>query len=93
MSEVVNVCPKCNAKGFLKLERGNTHTALVCGNCNSWIKWVGKAKIPLYEKMISEQGNVNNDKLVKFENNLKVAINSLGLSKCEIMQIIEKVYA
>ena len=92
MSEVLNVCPKCGASGFLKLENRNTHTALVCGNCKSWIKWVGKKELPKYEKML-ENTSTNTYGLIKFEQNLKKAIDDLGISKYEVMQIIDKVYA
>lgn len=91
MCEVVNVCTKCGASGFLKLENRNTHTALVCGNCKSWIKWVGKKEIPKYEKVLAST-STNKYGLVKFEQNLQSAIFDLGISKYEMLDIINKIY-
>jgi len=91
MCEVVNVCPKCGASGFLKLEHRNTHTALVCGNCKSWIKWVGKKELPKYERVLSNT-NTNKYGLVKLEQNLSKAISDLGVSKEEMLDMINRIY-
>lgn len=48
-------CSKCQSKGFLRLEDRGEHTALVCGKCGSWLKWVGKKELSMYENIINNQ--------------------------------------
>lgn len=44
-------CPICGSVDLFLDER-DTHTALRCGDCGRWIKWVGKKELPLVKRFI-----------------------------------------
>lgn len=44
-------CPDCGSIDVFMEKRG-TQTALLCGDCGRWIKWVGKKEIPLVKRFI-----------------------------------------
>ena len=92
MSEVITRCPKCGVEGYLQVQDRGAQTALVCSNCRSWIKWVGKKQLPMYKRVLSES-SISGDKMVKFENNLRNAIVSLGISKCDIIKLVDRIYS
>lgn len=93
MSEIVTTCPKCERKGFLKLSFRGTHTALECDNCRSWIKWVGQKDILVYKKVLANQSSDGNCKKNKFEYNIRRAIIDLGLSREDVLEVVEKIYS
>lgn len=88
---VTNFCHKCETYGALRTENRGTHVALMCDNCNSWLKWVGAKEVPMYNELLS-RGNPSLDSLVKFKNNLKKAIEDLGITKEEVVKILDKIY-
>lgn len=88
---VDNFCSKCGSYGGLRLEDRGTHVALMCDNCNSWIKWVGKKEISMYENLLKNKSS-NKDDLLKLERNLKNSIEKLGLSKEQVIEIVNKIY-
>ena len=45
------VCEKCGSIDLFLEEKG-THTGLYCGDCGTWIKWVGKKEIPLVKRFL-----------------------------------------
>lgn len=49
-------CPKCGSTDVFLEERG-LHTALLCGDCGQWIKWVGKKELPLVKRFIESKRN------------------------------------
>lgn len=90
--DLVKSCKTCNVEGNLRIEQRGSHIALVCGVCGSWIKWIGKKELPMYEKFIlsAKSGISPRDKL---KNNLKKAIISTGIDKEELLTIIEEIYS
>lgn len=46
------VCEKCGSIDLFLEEKG-THTGLYCGDCGTWIKWVGKKEIPLVKRFLA----------------------------------------
>lgn len=92
MSEVITRCPKCEAEGYLQIEFRGAQTALICSNCRSWIKWVGKKQLPMYGKVLSRR-SISEDNMVKFEKNLRNAIISLGISKYDVIKLVDRIYS
>ncbi len=44
-------CEKCGSVDVFVDDRGN-QKALVCGDCGSWLKWIGKKELPLVKRFI-----------------------------------------
>jgi hypothetical protein len=44
-------CHKCGSTDVF-LNNGGAQTALVCGDCGTWLKWVSKKEIPLVKRFI-----------------------------------------
>lgn len=44
-------CTKCGSIDVFIDER-STHTALLCGDCGNWIKWISKKEMPLVKRWI-----------------------------------------
>lgn len=42
-------CNKCGSMDVF-LEQRQSQTALICGDCGQWLKWVGKKEIPLVKR-------------------------------------------
>lgn len=51
-------CDKCGSVDLFIDDRGK-QKALMCGDCGSWIKWVGKKEMPLVERFIKEMKSDN----------------------------------
>ena len=67
-------CLKCNSiNTFIK--KNGTQTGLYCGSCGSWIKWLNKKEVTLFEHY-----NTNNKQ--KFSR-LEVAEAINSLKNCE----------
>lgn len=92
MDKIISVCPKCNVKGYLKLEHRNTLVALKCDNCNKWIKWVGKKEIPIYSRTLTYTSKGVNDSAV-LEKQLREIISLHGVKKAEMLKILHKIYS
>ena len=56
-------CTKCGSVNVFIDDRGN-QKALMCNDCQSWIKWISKKSLPFAKKFIEEnkQGNKVSDK-------------------------------
>ena len=46
-------CKECGSVDVFIKGRGE-QKALVCGDCNTWQKWIGKKEMPLVERFIQE---------------------------------------
>ena len=44
-------CTKCGSTDVFIDDRG-TQKALICGDCGAWLKWIGKAELPLVKRYI-----------------------------------------
>lgn len=52
-------CTKCGSKDLF-LRKSGCNTALYCGDCGAWLKWVGKKERPLVERFIESQSEGDN---------------------------------
>lgn len=89
-------CKKCNNTESFRLEYGERHTGLICGNCGSWIKWVGKKEIPIIENYIKTRKLSSSTSFEEAKNtfklNIKNGIEKLGLSKEEMLDIVMSIF-
>ena len=42
-------CNKCGSTDVFIDDRGS-QKALICGDCCAWLKWIGKAELPLVKR-------------------------------------------
>lgn len=56
-------CDKCGSVDVFIDDRGN-QKALMCGDCGSWLKWIGKKEVSLVERYI-ESNKVEPNQLLK----------------------------
>lgn len=89
---VIDKCHNCGNEGTLELDynRG-THVALVCSECNRWIKWVGKKEIPMYESHISKRNKVSAGRANSLEKSLREWIERECVSKDDLLYILNKI--
>lgn len=72
-------CEKCGSIDVFIDDRGN-QKALMCGDCGSWLKWIGKKELPLFERYIKEK---------KFKNSFQDEVDvPLSLYELENMIVI-----
>lgn len=86
----MDTCKKCGNSENFNIQYGPTHTGLYCSKCDSWVKWIGKKELPLYEKMVKSRKNISARE--NFVKNLKSSISVLGLSKEDLLSIINEIY-
>lgn len=84
-------CNKCGSIDLFIDDRGS-QKALLCGDCGSWLKWIGKKELPLVERYISTNSNINKLEVNKFAKQLNSDIQRLSLEKEEVFKIIESIY-
>ena len=53
-------CTKCGSTDVFLKERTDGKTVLICGDCGTWLKWVGKKEKALIERYL-EKNNKNTD--------------------------------
>ena len=54
-------CTKCGSVDVFIQDRGN-QKALICGDCSAWLKWIGKAELPLVERYIASNSDIEKTK-------------------------------
>lgn len=85
-------CEKCGSMDVFIDDRG-TQKALMCGDCGKWIKWISKKEIPLVERFIDSNKDINGIvEINKFKYDLNESIQKLNLSKDEVIEIIESLF-
>lgn len=84
-------CSKCGSLDVFIEERG-TQVALICGDCGSWLKWVGRKELPLVKRFLEKNTNLNNKEIDEFKKDLNFKIQKLGLNKEEAIKIICSLY-
>ena len=75
--DLLTYCEKCGRVDLYLLHVGN-NTGLYCADCNSWITWISKKLIPMYEK-----AGVN------FETNFKKESENINTTSQEITDIVD----
>ena len=81
-------CTKCGSVDVFIKDRGN-QKALICGDCGSWLKWIGKAELPLVERYIENNSDIEKIGINIFKKELNSYIQRLALTKEEVIKIVE----
>ena len=76
-------CTKCGSVDIFIDDRG-TQKALMCGDCGAWLKWIGKKELPLIERFINSNLDIERTEVNMFKTELNSQIQRLGLKKEEI---------
>ena len=84
-------CTKCGSVDVFIKDRGN-QKALICGDCGSWLKWIGKAELPLVERYIENNSDIEKIEINIFKKELNSSIQRLSLAKEEVIKIVESLY-
>ena len=84
-------CTKCGSVDVFIKDRGN-QKALICGDCCAWLKWIGKAELPLVERYIESNSDIEKVKINIFKKELNSSIQRLSLAKEEVIKIVESLY-
>ena len=84
-------CTKCGSVDVFIKDRGN-QKALICGDCGSWLKWIGKAELPLVERYIENNSDIEKIEINIFKKELNSYIQRLNLTKEEVIKIVESLY-
>ena len=84
-------CTKCGSVDVFIKDRGN-QKALICGDCGSWLKWIGKAELPLVERYIENNSDIEKVEINIFKKELNSYIQRLDLTKEEVIKIVESLY-
>ena len=68
-------CTKCGSIDVFIDDRGN-QKALMCNDCQSWIKWISKKSLPFAKKFIEEnKQNSENENIIEEVRNEKEKIH------------------
>lgn len=95
----IYACNKCGSIDLFTKEKGS-QTALMCGDCGSWIKWISKKELPIVERFI-ESNKCDNEPIntVSFKDNdaalyeiLKNFMKQNNISKERLLEIVEILY-
>ena len=84
-------CAKCGSTDVFIHDRGS-QKALICGDCSAWLKWIGKAELPLVERYIASNSDIEKNEINIFKNDLNSSIQRLSLAKEEVIKIVESLY-
>ena len=84
-------CSKCGSTDVFIKDRGN-QKALICGDCCAWLKWIGKAELPLVERYIENNSDIEKIEINIFKKELNSSIQRLSLAKEEVIKIVESLY-
>lgn len=84
-------CNKCGSIDVFISDRG-TQKALCCGDCGAWLKWIGKKELPLIERFINSNTDIEKSEVITFKNELNSQIQRLGLNREEVIKIVESIY-
>ena len=84
-------CTKCGSVDVFIQDRGN-QKALICGDCSAWLKWIGKAELPLVERYIVSNSDIEKIEINIFKKELNSYIQRLSLTKEEVIRIVESLY-
>lgn len=92
-------CTKCGSVDVFLDDRGS-QKALMCNDCSSWIKWIGRKQLPFVERFIKEnkENNYKNqienkiNKAITFTEALKETCNEINISYeqgCKFLDLLE----
>ena len=84
-------CAKCGSTDVFIHDRGS-QKALICGDCCVWLKWIGKAELPLVERYIENNSDIEKIEINIFKKELNSYIQRLSLTKEEVIRIVESLY-
>ena len=84
-------CTKCGSTDVFIDDRG-TQKALICGDCCAWLKWIGKAELPLVKRYIEVNSDIEKNEINIFKKELNSYIQRLALTKEEVIKIVESLY-
>ena len=84
-------CTKCGSTDVFIKDRGN-QKALICGDCCTWLKWIGKAELPLVERYIEVNSDIEKIEINIFKKELNSYIQRLALTKEEVIRMVESLY-
>ena len=85
------VCNKCGSTDVFINDRGS-QKALICGDCGAWLKWIGKAELPLVERYIASNSDIEKIEINIFKKELNSHIQRLSLTKEEVIRMVESLY-
>ena len=84
-------CAKCGSTDVFIKDREN-RKALICGDCSAWLKWIGKTELPLVERYIASNSDIEKIEINIFKKELNSYIQRLALTKEEVIRIVEGLY-
>ena len=84
-------CAKCGSTDVFIKDREN-RKALICGDCSAWLKWIGKTELPLVERYIASNSDIEKIEINIFKKELNSSIQRLSLTKEEVIRIVEGLY-
>ncbi len=84
-------CTKCGSVDVFIKDR-ESRKALICGDCGAWLKWIGKAELPLVERYIESNSDIEKVEINIFKKELNSYIQRLDLTKEEVIKIVESLY-
>lgn len=84
-------CNKCGSTDVFIDDRGS-RKALICGDCCAWLKWIGKAELPLVKRYIASNSDIEKIEINIFKKELNSYIQRLSLEKEEVIRIVESLY-
>ena len=84
-------CAKCGSTDVFIKDREN-RKALICGDCSAWLKWIGKTELPLVERYIASNSDIEKIETNIFKKELNSSIQRLSLTKEEVIRIVESLY-
>lgn len=84
-------CNKCGSVDVFIKDRGS-QKALICGDCGAWLKLIGKSELPLVERYIESNSDIEKIEINIFKKELNSHIQRLSLTKEEVLNIVENLY-
>ena len=84
-------CTKCGSVDVFIHDRGS-QKALIRGDCSAWLKWIGKTELPLVERYIASNSDIEKIEINIFKKELNSYIQRLSLTKEEVIRIVESLY-
>ena len=85
-------CTKCGSVNVFIDDRGN-QKALMCNDCQSWIKWISKKSLPFAKKFIEEnKQNSNKNEWEEISNICQNAVDKKGLDKEQVKNITDNIF-
>ena len=84
-------CSKCGSTNVFINDR-DIQKSLICGDCYAWLKWIGKSELPLVKRYIEVNSDIEKIKINIFKKELNSYIQRLGLTKEEVIRIVESLY-